>query len=495
MAINGGKIEFGVGFNVDKTGLHDIKNQLNEISKLSSTQIQSMNPKLNTNEAISAMQKVRIAIEEIKPALDKSFDTTTGVVNLQKLQTSLQKLNLSEIQNRFNAIGPQGQQAFLKISKAALTTNVTLKETSGFLDKMGTTFVNTIKWGVASSVMNNFTGAVQQAYGYVQHLDTSLNDIRIVTEKSAEEMDKFAVKANNAAKALGSSTTEYTEAALIYYQQGLSDQESQARAETTLKAANVTGQSAQAVSEQLTSVWNGYKVTAEETELYVDKLAAVAASTAADLEELSIGMSKVASAANNMGVDIDQLNAQLATIVSVTRQAPETAGTALKTIYARMEDLKIGGEDESGVKLGEVSSTLEAVGVSVMDTQGDLRDLGEVIEEVAGKWNTWTSAQQNAIAQALVANGYKLYFYTHYSEEKHRNDIEIDFIISNNSKINYKIFPIEVKSGKKYQTKSLDRFVEKYKDRIGEAYVIHPRNLSKKENGIICIPAYMVYCL
>ena len=402
MAINGGKIEFGVGFNVDKTGLHDIKNQLNEISKLSSTQIQSMNPKLNTNEAISAMQKVRIAIEEIKPALDKSFDTTTGVVNLQKLQTSLQKLNLSEIQNRFNAIGPQGQQAFLKISKAALTTNVTLKETSGFLDKMGTTFVNTIKWGVASSVMNNFTGAVQQAYGYVQHLDTSLNDIRIVTEKSAEEMDKFAVKANNAAKALGSSTTEYTEAALIYYQQGLSDQESQARAETTLKAANVTGQSAQAVSEQLTSVWNGYKVTAEETELYVDKLAAVAASTAADLEELSIGMSKVASAANNMGVDIDQLNAQLATIVSVTRQAPETAGTALKTIYARMEDLKIGGEDESGVKLGEVSSTLEAVGVSVMDTQGDLRDLGEVIEEVAGKWNTWTSAQQNAIAQALA---------------------------------------------------------------------------------------------
>ena len=402
MAINGGNIEFGVGFKVDKTGLQSLKNQLNEISKLSSTQIQSMNPKLNMNEAISAMQKVRIAIEEIKPALDKSFDTTTGVINLQKLQSSLQKLNLTEIQNRFNAIGPQGQQAFLKISKAALTTNVTLKETSSFLDKMGTTFINTIKWGIASSVMNNFTGAVQEAYGYVQHLDTSLNDIRIVTNKSAEEMDKFAVKANDAAKSLGQSTTAYTEAALIYYQQGLSDEESQARAETTLKAANVTGQSAQAVSEQLTSVWNGYKVTAEETELYVDKLAAVAASTASDLEELSTGMSKVASAANNMGVDVDQLNAQLATIISVTRQAPETAGTALKTIYARMEDLKIDGSDEDGVKLGEVSSTLDEVGVHIMDTEGNMRDLGEVIEEVGNKWEGWTDAQQSAIAQAIA---------------------------------------------------------------------------------------------
>ena len=102
---------------------------------------------------------------------------------------------------------------------------------------------------------------------------------------------------------------------------------------------------------------------------------------------------------------------------------------------------------------------------------------------------------ENAIAQSLTANGYKLFFYTHYSKEKHRNDIEIDFIISNNSKVTNKIFPIEAKSGKKYHTKSLYRFIEVYKDRIGAAYIIHPRNLSIKGNGIICLPSYMVFCL
>ena len=61
---------------------------------------------------------------------------------------------------------------------------------------------------------------------------------------------------------------------------------------------------------------------------------------------------------------------------------------------------------------------------------------------------------ENAIAQMLVANGHKLYFYTHYNEEKHRNDMEIDFIISNNSKLKYKMYPIEVKSGKHYKTTS-----------------------------------------
>ena len=101
---------------------------------------------------------------------------------------------------------------------------------------------------------------------------------------------------------------------------------------------------------------------------------------------------------------------------------------------------------------------------------------------------------ENVIAQMLVANGHKLYFYTHYNSEKHRNDIEIDFLISNNSKLKYKMYPIEVKSGKQYTVTSLTRFREKYKNRIGECYIIHPKNLCVKE-GIVCIPPYMIFLL
>lgn len=101
---------------------------------------------------------------------------------------------------------------------------------------------------------------------------------------------------------------------------------------------------------------------------------------------------------------------------------------------------------------------------------------------------------ENVIAQMLTANGHKLYFYTRYNVEKHRNDIEIDFLISNNSKLKYKMFPVEVKSSKRYSIESLKRFKEKYKARIGECYVIHPRNLSFKDD-IICIPPYMTICL
>ncbi len=101
---------------------------------------------------------------------------------------------------------------------------------------------------------------------------------------------------------------------------------------------------------------------------------------------------------------------------------------------------------------------------------------------------------ENAVAQCLVANGYRLFFHTEYNAEKKRNDIEIDFLISNGSKIKQKLFPIEVKSGTKYTTKSLDRFIEKYHGRIGQAYIIHTKNLCKK-GEVLCIPSYMTMCL
>lgn len=101
---------------------------------------------------------------------------------------------------------------------------------------------------------------------------------------------------------------------------------------------------------------------------------------------------------------------------------------------------------------------------------------------------------ENAIAQMLVSNGHRLFFYTHYDKEKKRNDVEIDFIISNNSKTRYRMFPIEVKSSSKYSMDSLNRFREKFKSRIGGCIVIHPRNLQEKD-GILFLPPYMTMCL
>ncbi len=99
---------------------------------------------------------------------------------------------------------------------------------------------------------------------------------------------------------------------------------------------------------------------------------------------------------------------------------------------------------------------------------------------------------ENVIAQMLISLGKQLYYYTHYDDISHRNDMEIDFLLSNDSKINYKIFPLEVKSSKNYQALSLNKFKNIYSTRIGMPYIIHPKSLMFKDD-ILCIPPYMLY--
>ena len=100
---------------------------------------------------------------------------------------------------------------------------------------------------------------------------------------------------------------------------------------------------------------------------------------------------------------------------------------------------------------------------------------------------------ENMIAQIIASTGRKLYFYTHYSAEKKRNDMEIDFLLSNESKLNFKVYPCEVKSSKNYTATSLFAFNDKFGKKIDTSYIIHPKNLSF-EDGIVKLPPYMFHC-
>lgn len=390
-------MRFNVSFNVDRSGLNAIKTELQQIQNLSA---QSVIKAGGTQQAVNDLAKIKAHAQQLETALTKAFNPQLNTVNLKAFKQELSNLNLNKLQQEFYSLGTSGKNAFRSITIDLLTQNKYLKQSNTLLTKMRETMANTVRWSITSTIINSITTSIRKAYSYVRDLDESLTNIMMVTEKSADSMKRFAKEANRAAKELGASTKAYTEASLIYYQQGLSDAEVKARTETTIKAANVTGQAAATVSEQLTAVWNGYKVTTKETETYIDKLSAVAASTAADLEELSIGMSRVASAANIMGVDIDQLNAQLATIVSVTREAPESIGTALKTVYARMSDIEAGLDGETS--LGEYTTEMAKLGINALDSEGKLRNMGAVVEEIGNKWQSLTREQQTALAQTIA---------------------------------------------------------------------------------------------
>ena len=97
---------------------------------------------------------------------------------------------------------------------------------------------------------------------------------------------------------------------------------------------------------------------------------------------------------------------------------------------------------------------------------------------------------ENYVAQTLKTNGYELFYYSKNDNEVIENNMEVDFIIVQDKKLN----PIEVKSGDYKKHTSIDRFKEKYKKNVGTRYILHTKDL-KVEGDIIYLPLYMTMFL
>ena len=306
--------------------------------------------------------------------------------------------------------GNSGQQAFIKLAQSIAAAERPMIGINSKLKEFGTTLANTARWQISSSVLHGFMGAVSKAYNYAQDLNKSLNDIRIVTGQNAEQMTNFAVKANKAAKELSATTNEYAKASLIYYQQGLSDSEVEERTAVTIKMANVAGQSAEVVSEQMTAIWNNFDDGSKSLEHYADVMTALGAATATSTDEIAAGLEKFASIGETVGLSYEYAAAALATITSNTRESADTVGTALKTIFARMQGLKLGETLEDGVDLNKYSEALSKVGINVIEQNGELKKMDDILDEMGGKWDTLSNAQQMALAQTVAG----VRQYTHF---------------------------------------------------------------------------------
>ncbi len=98
---------------------------------------------------------------------------------------------------------------------------------------------------------------------------------------------------------------------------------------------------------------------------------------------------------------------------------------------------------------------------------------------------------ENAVAQALTANGHPLFFFSRgASPETGNGPMEIDFLFRHG----IKICPVEVKSGQFRRHASLDRFIRCYPHRLGAKYVICAGNLEITRE-VTYLPAYMAHLL
>ena len=331
---------------------NEINNLIASLQKIQSMPTSMVDPK--------GIKEASAAAQELQGHIQKAINVDTGKLDMSRFSASLKSSgkDLDYFSKTLTRIGPEGHSAFQGLARSINNAEVsTMRLTKGMKDFL-VTMKNTAKWQLTSSMMHGFIGAIQSATSYAKSLDASLNNIRIVTGQSVDQMSKFAIEANRSAQALSTTTTKYTDAALIFYQQGLSDKAVKERTDAVIKMANVTGEASQDVSSYMTAIWNNFSDGSKSLEYYADVITKLGAATAASSEEIAGGLEKFAAISNTIGLSYEYATSMITTLVDKTRQSEDVVGTALKTILARIQGLNLGETLEDGTTLNKYSEYL-----------------------------------------------------------------------------------------------------------------------------------------
>nr|DAI51021.1 MAG TPA: minor tail protein [Caudoviricetes sp.] len=131
--------------------------------------------------------------------------------------------------------------------------------------------------------------------------------------------------------------------------------------------ANASGVAAETVAEQLTAVWNNFSKGTDDLEHFADAMVRLGADTASSTDEISDGLQKFSAIANTIGLSFDNAAAALATITATTRESADSVGTALRTLFARIQGLNLGETLDDGTTLNKYSEALNKVGINIKD--------------------------------------------------------------------------------------------------------------------------------
>ena len=364
------------------------------------------------NQIQSAMTQATLSTERNAASMQAAWDKNAAKVHeyiqrmrevasknpeVKQMMDELDRIATSDNPKNLDAL----TEGFTRLQQKIRETGADV-ETWG--QKMSKTLGTRVRSLLAGIVVGKVTQYLREIYTNITKIDEAIVNLQIATGKSRAEIKSLIKDYAELAKQLGATTTEVAEGADTWLRQGHSIEDSNTLIKNSTMLSKLGQMEAAEAAKALTSAMKGYKVAVEDTSKIVDKLTAVDMEAAASAGDIATAMAETATSADIAGVSMDKLIGYIATVKEVTQDGAESVGTFYKTLFARMNNVAAGKfvDEETGESLNDVETVLNELQISLRDTNGEFRNSGEVLDEVASRWESFDSTAQHAIATAFA---------------------------------------------------------------------------------------------
>lgn len=325
------------------------------------------------------------------------------------------ELDVGQVQAQLDAL-TKGKKIKIDIDTGKGKSNIdginsSLRNAQQSAQSLGDTIKQALGVGSAFAVAQKgvqlIEKAAKNASEAIKDFDKNITNVRLATGQSYDSARELVSTYNQMGQTLGATTSEVADSAVTWLRQGKSVKEANTLIRDSMMLSKVGMIDSAKSATLLTSAMKGYGVSVEDASKIVDKLTSIDANAAVNSGALAEAMSQTAVTANNAGVSMDKLLGYLATVGEVTQKDMSSIGNSFKTIFTRMNDIKAGKLeliDEDGTKelLSDVELTLKNVGIDLRTSMNEFNSSGDVLDDLAAKWNNLSSVQQAALTKAFA---------------------------------------------------------------------------------------------
>lgn len=293
------------------------------------------------------------------------------------------------------------REQLAKLINESQAAGVEIEKTGQKLSRL---FGQHLSTAVAMAAVHALRQSLRGVYDTIVELDKALVDLQVSSGKSRSELKSLMMQYSEFAKSLGTTTIAVTQAADTWLRQGYDLSEVETLITDSIHLSVLGKIDSEEATKALTSTMKGYGIAVQDASTIVDKFTTVDMNAATSAGDLATAMAECAVSAQLMGVDIDHLTGYLATVMETTQDGAESVGVFMKTMFARMANIKTGKlvdpEDQSDIS--DVERVLKNHNILLRDAQGNFRNFQEVLDETAQKWRELGEAGKTADQSALA---------------------------------------------------------------------------------------------
>ena len=249
------------------------------------------------------------------------------------------------------------------------------------------------------TTLDVITSMVDQVYA----MDSALTEFKKVSDLSGQSLQQYTDYLSELGATVGRTGSEMIEAATEFRKNGFNDSDAATLAQVATQFQNVSdeaitaGDSASFIISQLIA----FNMEAEEAIHITDAVNQVANEYSVSSGELARGLGIVASTSSAMGNSMEQTLGMLTAISEQTRNVNRSA-RGLNTIFSRLSQVL----DESSSTGAALTQIYNDLGITLYDAEGQMRPMYDILDELAGQWDSLDTNTQQYIA--LTSAGMKV---------------------------------------------------------------------------------------